>query len=113
MELLGDVFGPPPGPADVYGTPTTDEGLSPREDPALVGFVIQVSQYAFVAQRTQTWGGTTAITSKFDDARKFIEAACSQSLRQVQNELTSGPLMFRFYNPVHEIPVGGEVPIPV
>lgn len=123
---LGEVFGPPPGPADVTGSSsmcaaplpkagTTGYGDMPYgdtsdgehtgligEDPSLVGYVIQQTQYNFVAQRTQTWGGTTIITSKFDDARKFIEAACGLSLRQEKTELESGPLMFKFYNSVYE-----------
>ena len=115
---LNAVFGPPPGPADSPGSsPYTDVPFpvandpetipafhgAVGEDPTLVGTVIQLGRNNYMARRTQTWGGTTLISATFDQCRKFIEAACGQNLRQEQGALASGPMVFRFYNPVYTV----------
>lgn len=121
----GQVFGPPPGPADAVGfSPYTDTpfpvatgrgyGDMPYgdeegpayvgalgEDPRLVGTVIQLARYNFIAQRSQTWGGTSLITATFDQARKFLEAACNQNLRAQTSAMTGGPQITYFYSPTY------------
>lgn len=132
---LGRVFGPPPGPADAYGPGDAEEGIgrlpvlveggygempygdgeagyvgTAGEDPTLVGTVVKMAEHNYFAYRTQTWGGTTMIGSKFDDCRKFIEGACGQVLRQEKETLASGQISFKFYNPTYtqlQINVGG------
>lgn len=127
LRLLatGTVFGPPPGPANATGNSQDVDGVLPtdgmvgygdmpygdhgdevigvnNENPSIVGVVIRVSQYHFVAERTNTWGGTTFISASLNEARKFIEDACGQSLRQEETQLGTGQQMFRYYNPVYE-----------
>lgn len=126
VRLLGagEIFGPPPGPATAISTPDSceagpwsgdegygvmpfgDEGAVVQgvggEDPAVVGFVIQLSEYNFTAQRTQTWGGSSVVSATFDNCRKFIEGACGQSCRQELQTLATGQRMFKFYNPAYE-----------
>jgi hypothetical protein len=86
--------------------PYGDEGAVVRgvggENPAVVGYVIQLSEYNFVAQRTNTWGGTSVVSSTFDSCRKFIEGACGQTCRQQAESLSTGQRVFKFFNPAYE-----------
>ena len=125
---MTNVFGPAGGPDNVQGEgdvlsegqpiaglkdgegnmPYGDKArLNPGgEDPRLVGIVIRQSRTLFLANRTQTWGGTELITAKFDDARRFLEGACGQLLRQESFTLADGTAGVKFWNDAFGAPLG-------
>lgn len=77
------------------------------ENPALVGNVIKLSRFSFIAHRTATWGGTTLMCENIQNARKFVESACNMSLRQSETELSDGTTMYQFWNDGSGGPGGG------
>ena len=121
------VFGPPPGPASAissatsnldYGSvdgaygygdmPFGDEAQPVQvgaggEDARVVGYVIRMTEYNWFAQRTNTWGGTTMVSATFDECRKFIEAACTQMLRQEETSMPTGQLVYKYTNTSYEV----------
>ena len=128
--MLGaSVFGPQAGPPDVTGgggdyQPLINSGPAPDgygdmpygdgigidqgfgEDPRLVGVVIKLSTYTWLAFRTQTWGGTQFIGNHFKDARLFLEGACGRLLREEQFVMADGTHAFRYWNDAYTGPAG-------
>ena len=103
-RLLGaGLFGPSPGPAPITGgdEPGSDpvqEGHDTGEDPKLIGIIMKQSSSTWLAFRTQTWGGTQFIGNTLEDARKFMEAACSRYLRQEEFTMADGQKAFRYWS---------------
>lgn len=90
-----------PGPAEVTGggVPAPTAAQVALENPRLIGFVVKQSESVWLAFRTQTWGGTHSVGSKFDRARDFIQAACGGAfLRQVRTRLADGTEAIQFWN---------------
>ena len=91
--------GPQPGPTSGEDQGEINAAIAVLEDPKLIGTVIRQSSYAWVAFRAIRWGGTSLVCKTWDEARRFIEAACGNTiLRREDFLMPDGTEAVRLWN---------------
>lgn len=105
-RLGADVFGPAPGPTTGEGgNPFPAETIPAVDDPRLIGTVIRQSRFNWFAFRTAYWGGTDLTCNKLDEARRWMEGATGQTLRQQEIHLPDGTTAYEYWNDFYVPPL--------